>query len=97
MKSYPIWVETQNGTYSSGGHRYGIRNSSTATVYVGSSRINSHEFATFEKIYEQLPCGTREFQLLLDGHLVKKATVTHGMYDETFDVWKDIVFNPNAY
>ena len=66
MKSYPIWVETQNDAYSSGGHRYGIRNSSTATVYVGSSRINSHEFATFEKIYEQLPCGTREFQLLLD-------------------------------
>lgn len=97
MKSYPIWVETQNGTYSSGGHRYGVKDHATATIYVGSSRVNSHEFATFEKVYKQLPCGAREFQLLLDGHVVKKAVVTHGLYEEVFDIWKDVVFNRNAY
>ena len=75
MSSYPIWIEVLSCIYKSP-KSYGVRRDGNQTVYVGTSRKNSHPFARIRLTHREYDDGTRSYWLKVDGHLLKEAHLT---------------------
>lgn len=75
MKSFPIYNEVEACIYKSK-KSYGAKNTSKSTIYVGSSKKNSHELATVittrrEKEHERHG-SIIEFATSFDGVILKR-------------------------
>lgn len=71
-RSYPIWTDVQACIYQSS-KSFGAKDTSHQTIYVGTSRSNSHQIAEI--------CTTRReiddkivFKFSVDGEIVKTMT-----------------------
>ena len=99
MRSYPIWIDTNNPSYA-GNKSQGVRSYANNFVSIGSSRSNSFDF-----LNHSIKCidegAKRIFHFFLDGQLVKSAeynknkkvmsiTSTEDLLKkEYFQKWKD--------
>lgn len=72
MASYPIWIDVLSCIYKSP-KSYGIKREGNQTIYVGTSRRNSHPFAHIRLTHHKQENGDRTYHLYLDGTLVKQA------------------------
>ena len=73
-RQYPIWNIINNDSYATD-KSYGVRDTSTTTVRVGTSSRNSYKFLDTETSVEILDNGDRIFRFWVDGDLIKKATL----------------------
>ena len=75
MKSFPIYNEVEACIYKSK-KSYGTKNTSKSTIYVGSSKKNSHELATVittRREKEHIKYGNIiEFAISFEGVILKK-------------------------
>jgi len=75
MKSFPIYNEVESCIYKAP-KSYGAKDTSKCTIYVGSSKKNSHQLATVittrrskqDKKYGEII----EFNISIDGVIIKK-------------------------
>ena len=71
MRSYPIWINTNNPSYA-GDKSQGVKSYANNFVSIGSSRSNSFDF-----LNHSIKCidegAKRIFHFFLDGQLVKSA------------------------
>ena len=77
-RQYPIWLDINSCAYSSA-KSYGIRRHGEQTIYVGSSKKNSHKFADISisckgRQFDNHKPKFREFVLKVDGEVVKRMT-----------------------
>ena len=70
--SYPIWVDVVSNGYQSS-KSYGIKNSGTQNIYVGSSAADSNYFA-----YIGIHKYGNKFMLSVDGKVIKIAEFKDG-------------------
>jgi hypothetical protein len=76
MKSYPIWNQINSCIYKVP-KSYGIKDHNTIKTFIGTSKINSWEFAqiTFRHIRKG---DDRIYQIYLDQNLIKSALLQKG-------------------
>ena len=77
-RQYPVWIDINSCAYSNP-KSYGIRRHGEQTIYVGSSKKNSHKFADIsiackERQSDNHKPKFREFVLKVDGEVVKQMT-----------------------
>jgi|TARA_R110002072_G_C7882066_1_gene528091 hypothetical protein len=84
-RQYPIWNVIDNDSYATD-KSYGVRDTATTFVKVGTSSRNSHDFVSTEITTEKDKNGDRIFRFFVDGVLIKKATVKNGKIYHDEDV-----------
>jgi len=84
-RQYPIWNVIDNDSYATD-KSYGVRDTATTFVKVGTSSRNSHDFVSTEITTEKDKNGDRVFRFFVDGVLMKKATVKNGKIHHDEDV-----------
>ena len=72
MRQYPIWCEINSCSYKTP-KSYGVKNHSDQHIKVGTSRSNSHDFATVTVTHRQHEDGSRTYRLMVDGVIIKEA------------------------
>lgn len=70
-QNYPIWIDISSDTDSSD-KSYGIKNSSTQNIFVGSSKKNSELLVSIH-IRKEIHEHTIHFKYLLDGEILREA------------------------
>lgn len=73
-RQYPIWNVIDNDSYVTD-KSYGVKDTATTFVKVGTSSKNSHDFVTTDITTKRDFYGNKVFRFFVDGVLVKKATV----------------------
>ena len=82
-RSYPIWNETRNPSYSTDKSN-GARDYTRTDVKVGTSATNSYNFVTHETRVSTDEKGTKTFEFLIDGRVFKQATLVKGRSEIMF-------------
>tara|TARA_B100001094_G_C17891160_1_gene651762 strand:- start:78 stop:410 length:333 start_codon:yes stop_codon:yes gene_type:complete len=72
MKSYPIWNQVTACIYKSG-KSWGARKDALVSVFVGTSRRNSHAFVEHSTTHREHPNGVREYRFHVNGACIKRA------------------------
>lgn len=83
MKSYPIWNQVTACIYKSG-KSWGARKDALVSVFVGTSRRNSHAFVEHCTTHREHPNGVREYRFHVNGACVKRALLFPKMSDLVF-------------
>ena len=73
MKQYKIWNVINNPSYNTP-KSFGANEYCTTHINVGTSSKNSFEFLTHETKHTENADGTRTYEFLVDGKLIKSAT-----------------------
>ena len=96
--SYPIWNDIEACIYKSG-KSYGVKNTGTNQIKVGTSAKNSFDFAKVVVTHRKRTNGVRVFVLSVDGVIIKKAVVTKNKkyYDQTHTIKKPLKKIDNYY
>ena len=82
-RSYPIWNETTNPSYSSDKSN-GARDYTLTDVKIGTSASFSCQFVRHETRVSTDEKGTKTFEFLIDGRVFKKATLVKGRNEIMF-------------
>jgi len=77
MRSWPIWNQITACVYKSD-KSYGVRETGSVTVMVGTSSRNSHIFLRHTTSHRVLDNGDREYRFYLDGEVVRRAVLKKG-------------------
>jgi len=87
-RQYPIWNDTSNNSYKSD-KSHGARESTKTNVLIGSSSNNSFNFVTHETRVYTDESGTKHFEFLLDGDVIKSAFLIRGSKEMVYGInWK---------
>ena len=74
-QSYPIWIDVFGDNYKKD-KSFGIRDSVTMDIKVGSSKTYSNDLARVSIHMREDAAGNRTFALALDGLVVRSAVMT---------------------
>ena len=69
-RSYPIWIDVNACIYKSS-KSYGARDTNEQTIYVGTSRSNSHEIANIKTTRREID-GQIVFKFSVDDEILKE-------------------------
>ena len=72
MRAYPIWNQVTACIYKSG-KSWGARKDALVSVFVGTSRRNSHAFVEHCTTHREHPNGVREYRFHVNGACIKRA------------------------
>lgn len=70
-QNYPIWIDVLSDKYSSN-KSYGITNTGSQNIFVGSSKRNSNLLGTV-RIFKEIREHTIHFKYSLDEELLREA------------------------
>ena len=86
MPSYPIWNEINSCLYKKN-KSYGVRKHNTIKTWIGTSKINSWEFAEIEFKVRETQQGSKLFQLLIDNNVIKTAVFKDIKKEPEIEIW----------
>ena len=74
-KSYPIWIDVSGDNYKKD-KSFGIRDSVSMDIKVGSSKTYSNDLARVSIHMQEDEAGNRTFALALDGLVMRSGVMT---------------------